>query len=497
MLKIRKILIANRGEIAIRIMRTSRKLGIKTVAVYSEVDRKAPHVSYADEAYCIGPASSSESYLRKDKIIKVALDSHCDAIHPGYGFLSENSEFAKLVIDSGLVFIGPPASAMNKMGSKIEAKKTATEIGVPLVPGTHNAISSIEEAKIIAQRTSYPLLIKASAGGGGKGMRLVNKEEELEEQMKMASSEALSAFGDGSVFIEKYVANPKHIEIQIFCDQHNNGVYLFERECSVQRRHQKLVEEAPSSCLTEKVRQKMGQDAVNLALACGYVGAGTVEFLVDDDLNYYFLEMNTRLQVEHPVTEMITGLDLVELQIRIAEGTKIPFSQSDLTITGHAIEVRICAEDSFTNFLPSIGTITKYQTPTADHIRIDDSYKEGMEIPVQYDPMIAKLIVHGTNRLDAIQKMKSAIYNFNIKGVETTLPFCSYVLENDNFLSGNYNTNFINKFYDEFLNETKYEDEIEAGAKIALYAYLNEIQKTKPIKASDNSWYLNRKKTSY
>lgn len=492
-MKIQKILIANRGEIALRVMRTAKKLGIKTVAIFSEIDRFAPHVSFADEAICVGPAPSSESYLRMDRILEAAKECNCDAIHPGYGFLSENSIFANKVIESGLVFIGPPASAMDKMGSKIEAKKTATNIGVPLVPGTHTAIINIHDAKEIAKKTGFPLLIKASAGGGGKGMRLVHKESELEEQMILASSEALSAFGDGSVFIEKYVTNPKHIEIQIFCDQHRNGVYLFERECSVQRRHQKLVEEAPSSCLSPEIRKKMGQDAVNLALSCEYVGAGTVEFLVDDDLNYYFLEMNTRLQVEHPVTEMITGLDLVELQIKVAEGEKIPFTQDQLSINGHSIEIRICAEDSYNNFLPSIGTIHKYEVPEGNGIRMDDSYRSGMEIPVQYDPMICKLIVHGSNRNEAIQKMRSALQNLILEGVDTTIPFCSYVLENEAFTKGKYNTHFVNQYYDEFLSESYLINEIEAGAQIALKAYFDEIQKTKSVQIENKNWYLNRK----
>ncbi len=476
-IKINKILIANRGEIALRVMRTAKKLGIKTVAVYSDLDRNAPHVGFADEAICIGTAASSDSYLRKDRILKAAQDTNADAIHPGYGFLSENSEFALMIADAGIIFIGPPAAAIDKMGSKIEAKKTAAQINVPLVPGTHNAINDIHEAREIAKKTSYPLLIKASAGGGGKGMRLVKDESELEEQMKMASSEAISAFGDGSVFIEKFVAHPKHIEFQIFCDQHGNGVYLFERECSVQRRHQKLVEEAPSSCLTESVRHAMGNHAVQLALSCGYVGAGTVEFLVDDHLNYYFLEMNTRLQVEHPVTEMITGLDLVELQIKMAQGEIIPFSQSELNINGHAVEIRICAEDTYNDFLPSIGTISKYKVPVGDGIRMDDSYTSGMEIPVQYDPMIGKLIVHGKNRLDAIIKMRNAIQNTIIEGVDTTIPFCEYVLYNEMFITGNYNTDFVNEYYNEFLEENIFSNEIDAGAAIALKMYLDESLK--------------------
>ncbi|MEO6693127.1 MAG: ATP-grasp domain-containing protein, partial [Saprospiraceae bacterium] len=380
-----------------------------------------------------------------------------------------------------------------KMGSKIEAKKTALEINVPLVPGTHKAINNINEAKEIALKTSYPLLIKASAGGGGKGMRLVNSESELEEQMNIASHEALSSFGDGSVFIEKFIPNPKHIEIQIFCDKFGNGIYLFERECSVQRRHQKLVEEAPSSCLDPQTRIKMGNDAVNLALACGYVGAGTVEFLVDHNLNDYFLEMKTRLQVEHPVTEMITGLDLVELQIKIAESEKLPFTQEQLKINGHAIEIRICAEDSYNNFIPSIGTISVYDTPKGEGIRLDDSYQKGMEIPVQYDPMIGKLIAHGKDRFEAIERLKNAIHQMKICGVETTLPFCEFVLNNQDFILGNYDTNFISKYYNEFISEHKNQDLIDAGAYIALKAYLEQLNQTNSVQIENLNWYKNRK----
>ncbi|MFN8281282.1 MAG: acetyl-CoA carboxylase biotin carboxylase subunit [Saprospiraceae bacterium] len=491
-MKINKILIANRGEIALRVMRTAKKFGIGTVAVYSDIDRTAPHVLLADEAICVGEAPSRESYLRMDRIIEAASQTGCNAIHPGYGFLSENPVFADMVQGAGMIFIGPPSSAMISMGSKIEAKKTAAKLGVPLVPGTHQAITSIEEARAIATKTSYPLLIKASAGGGGKGMRLVHEEAHLEEQMKVASSEALSAFGDGSVFIEKFIANPKHIEIQIFCDQHGNGVYLFERECSVQRRHQKLVEEAPSSCLDEITRRRMGEDAIKLALAVNYVGAGTVEFLVDDELNYYFLEMNTRLQVEHPVTEMITGLDLVELQIRVAEGASLPFRQQDLNINGHAVEIRICAEDCYQDFLPCIGKIEEYTKPAGVGIRLDDSYQKGMEIPVQYDPMIGKLIAHGTDRKEAIERLKKAIQYTVISGVETTLPFCFYVLHNTSFLHGKYDTNFVGKHYEDFLKWDPDAADLEGAAAIALRAYLDRIAEAQPVVINNNNWYKQR-----
>ena len=363
MKKIKKLLVANRGEIALRVMRTAREMGIRTVAVYSEADRQALHVRFADEAICIGPPPSSESYLRIEKIIDAAKKTSADAIHPGYGFLSENEKFAREVIKAGLLFVGPPPDAIGIMGSKLAAKKAAEKFKVPLVPGTSEPIRDVAKAKKLSAEIGYPILIKASAGGGGKGMRVVTNEGEFSEQMERAVSEATSAFGDGSVFIEKFVTNPRHIEFQIFGDQHGNVVHLFERECSIQRRHQKVVEEAPSSILTPALRAKMGEAAVNVARSCGYYNAGTVEFIMDEKMNFYFLEMNTRLQVEHPVTEQITGLDLVHLQIRVAEGEKIPFKQEDLRINGHAVEVRVYAEDPANNFLPDIGTLKTYRRP--------------------------------------------------------------------------------------------------------------------------------------
>ena len=374
MASIKKLLIANRGEIALRVMRSARELGIKTVAVYSEADRQALHVQFADEAVCIGPPPSSESYLRMERIIGAAKETNADAIHPGYGFLSENEAFAKAVINAGLIFVGPPPKAIEIMGSKLAAKNAASKFKVPLVPGTTEPISDISKAKRISKEIGYPILIKASAGGGGKGMRVVNNEEEFSEQMQRAVSEATSAFGDGSVFIEKYVTRPRHIEFQIFGDQHGNVVHLFERECSIQRRHQKVVEEAPSSVLTPELRAKMGEAAINVARSCGYYNAGTVEFILDENKNFYFLEMNTRLQVEHPVTEQITGIDLVKLQIKIAEGEKIPFRQEELKIHGHAVEVRVYAEDPANNFLPDIGTLKTYRRPQGHGIRVDDGF---------------------------------------------------------------------------------------------------------------------------
>lgn len=445
--KIKKLLVANRGEIALRVMRSARELGIKTVAVYSEADRQALHVRFADEAICIGPPPSSESYLRMEKIIAAAKQSGADAIHPGYGFLSENEDFATEVIKAGLIFVGPPPGAIEIMGSKLAAKNAAAKFNVPLVPGTAEPISDIPKAKKISKEIGYPILIKASAGGGGKGMRIVNNEEEFSEQMDRAVSEAISSFGDGSVFIEKYVTKPRHIEFQIFGDQHGNVVHLFERECSIQRRHQKVVEEAPSSVLTPELRARMGEAAVNVAKSCGYFNAGTVEFIFDESNNFYFLEMNTRLQVEHPVTEQITGIDLVKLQIRVAEGEKIPFKQEDLKINGHAMEVRVYAEDPANNFLPDIGTLKTYRRPQGHGIRVDDGFEEGMSIPFYYDPMIAKMICHADTREAAIEKTIRAIDEYQITGVETTLGFCKFVMQHEAFRSGNFDTKFVEQYF--------------------------------------------------
>jgi acetyl-CoA carboxylase biotin carboxylase subunit len=447
MSSIKKILVANRGEIALRVMRSARELGIKTVAVYSEADRHALHVRFADEAVFIGPPPSSESYLRMEKIIDAARKTGADAIHPGYGFLSENEDFAKLVEDEGLIFVGPSAKAIELMGSKLAAKAAVAKFNVPLVPGTSEPITDVNNAKKIASEIGYPVLIKASAGGGGKGMRIVEDEKSFEEQMERAISEATSAFGDGSVFIEKYITKPRHIEFQIFGDKHGNVVHLFERECSIQRRHQKVVEEAPSAILTPEKRKAMGEAAINVAKSCGYYGAGTVEFILDDKLNFYFLEMNTRLQVEHPVTEEITGLDLVKLQIKIAEGNPIPFKQEELKINGHAVEVRVYAEDPSNNFLPDIGTLQTYNRPQGHGIRVDDGFEQGMSIPFYYDPMIAKLICHAEDRAGAIEKMIRAIDEYEITGLETTLGFCRFVMQHDAFRSGNFDTRFVENYF--------------------------------------------------
>ncbi len=490
-----KILVANRGEIALRVMRTAKEMGIKTVAVYSEADREMPFVHYADEAVCIGPALSAQSYLRGDKIIQVAKELGADAIHPGYGFLSENAGFSKACADAGIIFIGPSAHSIEMMGSKIAAKQAAKKFNVPMVPGTEDPIETLEEASAIAGKIGYPVLIKASAGGGGKGMRVVENEAQLEEQMRTAKSEAMSAFGDDAVFMEKYVAAPKHIEIQLLGDQHGNYVYLFERECSIQRRHQKLIEEAPSSCLTPDIRKAMGESAVNVAKSCKYYGAGTVEFLVDEDLNFYFLEMNTRLQVEHCVTEMITGTDLVKEQINIARGEKLSFSQDDLTINGHAIELRVCAEDPLNNFLPDTGKLELYLSPKGPGVRVDDGYEQGQDIPIFYDPMLAKLVVHAATRTEAIERLCRAIDEYRIKGIKTTLPFGKWAVRQPAFMEGKFDTKFIERYYKPEYLQPENPSQEEVAALFAGYVWEKQKTKNKPAltSASNGSWKMRRK----
>ncbi len=495
----KKILVANRGEIAIRVMRSAREMGIKTVAVFSEADRNALHVRYADEAIFIGPAPSSQSYLVMDNIIQAAKSTGADAIHPGYGFLSENAAFSDLVKSSGLIFIGPTGDSMRMMGSKLAAKATAEKHNIPLVPGTAKAIDDVGEAKGLAEKIGFPILIKASAGGGGKGMRIVNNVSEFEEQMKLAVSEAISSFGDGAVFIERYVASPRHIEIQVLGDTHGNIVHLFERECSVQRRHQKVIEEAPSSVLTESIRNEMGQCAVQVAKACNYFGAGTVEFLLDENKNFYFLEMNTRLQVEHPVTEYITGLDLVKEQIKVARGEKLSFSQSDLKIQGHAMEIRVYAEDPENNFLPDIGRLETYKVPQGPGVRCDDAYEEGMDIPIYYDPMIAKLITYGKDREESIERMKRAIEDYKISGVQTTLEFCHFVMCHPAFVSGNFDTHFVKNYFVPGQEKSYSEDEMKIAAIIALRSVQKNIKTetiTSTASGSASPWKNNRLRNS-
>lgn len=470
----KKILVANRGEIAIRVMKTAQKMGIKTVAVYSTIDRNAPHVKFADEAVWIGESPSNESYLLGDKIIEVAKALNVDAIHPGYGFLSENAEFSEKAAKNGIVFIGPKAKAIEIMGSKLAAKEAVMQYNIPMVPGVDHAITDIEEAKETAQKIGFPILIKASAGGGGKGMRVVDKESDFESQMNRAISEAMAAFGDGSVFIEKYVASSRHIEIQIMADSHGNVLYFFERECSIQRRHQKVIEEAPSSVLTPEIRKKMGEAAVLVAKSCDYLGAGTVEFLYDENDNFYFLEMNTRLQVEHPVSELISGVDLVELQIRVARGEALAMKQEDLKIKGHAMELRVYAEDPMNDFLPSVGHLDVYQLPVGDGIRVDNGFEQGMDIPIYYDPMLSKLITYGKTREEAIQLMIKAIDNYKIEGVQTTLPFGKFVFEHEAFRSGNFDTAFVKKYYSPELLKNQITQEAEIAALIALKHYFED-----------------------
>lgn len=472
-----KILIANRGEIACRVAKTASKMGIKTVAVYSDVDKNTLHTKLCDEAYHIGGGPSAQSYLNQEKLLRVAHESNCDAIHPGYGFLSENPEFAEKVEKQGLIFIGPGSEAIRIMGSKLAAKEAVSKYDIPLVPGTDYAIRDLNEAKKIIHDIGFPILIKASAGGGGKGMRIVNNENEFEENLSMAVGEAESAFGDGSVFIEKYVSGPRHIEFQILADKYGNVVHLFERECSIQRRHQKVVEEAPSTILTEELRRIMGEAAVNTAKSCNYVGAGTVEFLLDDQSNFYFLEMNTRLQVEHPVTECITGIDLVEEQIRIARGEKLRIKQEELSINGHAIELRVYAEDPEDNFLPSIAKLEQYKLPQGEGIRVDNGYEEGDEIPIYYDPMISKLITFGSDRHSAINRMKKAIDHYKIKGIKTTLPFGYFVIDHENFISGKIDTHFVSNFWSESVYNNYLKKEKEAIAALTLKLAMIKEQK--------------------
>ncbi|MFM2213690.1 MAG: acetyl-CoA carboxylase biotin carboxylase subunit [Bacteroidota bacterium] len=476
MKKITKILVANRGEIAIRVMKTAKVMGIKTVAVYSTADRNALHVKYADEAVWIGEAPSSQSYLRGDKIIEVCKDLGVDAVHPGYGFLSENAMFAEACEKNNIIFIGPKSKAIEMMGSKLAAKEAVMHYDIPMVPGIDHAITDIEEAKQSAKEVGFPILIKASAGGGGKGMRVVEKEEDFVSQMDRAISEATSAFGDGSVFIEKYVAKPRHIEIQIMADSHGNVLYVFERECSIQRRHQKVVEEAPSSILTPELRKKMGEAAVKVAKACDYLGAGTVEFLMDDQHNFYFLEMNTRLQVEHPVTEMVSGLDLVELQIRVARGEALTLKQEDLLIHGHAMELRVYAEDAMNDFLPNVGFLSTYKLPVGEGIRVDNGIEEGMDVPIYYDPMLSKLVTYGKTREEAIELMIKAIDNYHVEGVATTLPFGKFVMEHEAFRSGDFDTGFVKAYYNPEKMKAKLDTEAEIAALLALQQYLADAK---------------------
>jgi acetyl-CoA carboxylase biotin carboxylase subunit len=441
----KKILIANRGEIAVRISRACRELGIRAVAVFSDVDRKSLHVRLCDEAYPIGPAPSRESYLRVDKLMDVARRSGCDAVHPGYGFLAENAALPRACTEAGLTFIGPPAEAMESLGSKTAGRQLARRNDVPTVPGTHEPIERISEARALAQRMAYPVLLKAVAGGGGKGMRVVSSDAEFESAFRDASSEALNAFGDDRLYLEKYLERPRHIEVQIFADAHGRVVSLGERECSIQRRHQKVVEEAPSPIVTPDLRKKMGDAAVRLARAGGYVNAGTVEFLMDQNLNFYFLEVNTRLQVEHPVTEQVTSLDLVKLQIAIAAGHRLPFAWESITPRGHAMEVRLYAEDPDNNFYPSPGKILARRAPSGPGIRLDEGVYEGWTVPNDYDPLLSKLIAWGNSREETIARLRRALDEYTISGIKTNAGLFRRILTEPDFLRGEIHTKWLDE----------------------------------------------------
>ena len=485
---IQKILIANRGEIAIRVMRTCREMGIKSVAVYSEVDRTSMHVRYADEAYLIGPSPSNESYLVIDKIIDVAKKSGADAIHPGYGFLSENAGFSDRCKKEGIEFIGPDSFAINTMGDKITARKTMIAAGVPVVPGTTEPILDEEKAIKYIQEIGLPVMIKASAGGGGKGMRLVKDEAEIVNAIRGARSEALNAFGNDAVYIEKYIDSPHHIEFQILADKHGNVVHLFERECSVQRRHQKVIEETPSPLLNPEIRAEMGKHAVMAAQAVNYSGAGTIEFIVGDDLKYYFLEMNTRLQVEHPITESVVGVDLVRQQINIANGIELSFKQEDLKQTGHSIECRIYAEDPDNNFMPSPGVIKHFSEPLGLGIRHDGYVYSGYEIPLFYDPMISKLIVWAETREDAIGRMKSALFNYKITGIKTSIKFLERIMNTPAFVDGKYTTHFIQENEDYLLSPQIGKNECKDIAMITAFIdYLDKLEETSILPATKHN----------
>ncbi|MCS7230220.1 MAG: acetyl-CoA carboxylase biotin carboxylase subunit [Candidatus Kryptonium sp.] len=504
-----RILIANRGEIAVRVMRTCKMLGFETIAVYSEVDKDKPFVAMADYAECIGEANPADTYLNMEKIVNVAKKLRADAIHPGYGFLSENEDFAKLVQDNGIIFIGPSPDAIKKMGDKLEAREIAKIAGAPIVPGSESPISSVEEAVEIAKKIGFPILIKAAAGGGGKGMRIVYEESELESAIRGAKNEAKFAFGDDRVYIEKYVEEPHHIEVQIIADKFGNVVALGERECSIQRRHQKVIEETPSPIVTPELRQKLFESAIKISKAVNYENAGTVEFIVDKNRNFYFLEMNTRLQVEHPITEMVTGIDIVAEQIKVAFGNKLSFSQEDIKPRGHAIECRIYAEDPLNNFLPSTGKITEIKQPSGPWVRVDAGIEAGNEITIHYDPMISKLVTWGKDRIEAIERMKVALSEYKIYGVKTTIPFCLWVMKNEFFRQGKYDTHFIKNHFNPA--EMKKELEISTDGSISTeiaaaiasgilnlerkpqtFAPTTSPSKSRDLKRSVNRWKLKR-----
>lgn len=489
---IKKVLVANRGEIALRVMRSCREMDIRSVAIYSEADRKSMHVRYADEAYFVGPPPSSESYLNIDKIIEIAKRCGADAIHPGYGFLSENAAFSERCQQEGIIFIGPSAYSISTMGDKLTARSTMIKAGVPVVPGTSEQVRDTEDAHRIAREIGLPVMIKASAGGGGKGMRLVHEEKDIMAAVRAAKSEAKSAFGDDTIYIEKYINNPHHIEFQILADSHGKTIHLFERECSIQRRHQKVIEETPSPLMNPQIREEMGQHAVAAARAVEYQGAGTIEFIVDDNLNYYFLEMNTRLQVEHPITERVVGVDLVKEQIRIANGEQLRLEQDQLRQNGHAIECRIYAEDPDNNFMPSPGLIRHMTEPLGLGIRHDGYVYEGYEIPHYYDPLISKLIVWGTTREEAIGRMKRALLAYKITGVKTTIKFLERIMDIPDFKAGKYNTHFIEDHKRELLETERCDLQCEDVAIITAFidymAKLKSVSVNKHMSQSQSNW---------
>ena len=491
--KIKKVLIANRGEIAVRIMRSCKEMGIETVAVFSKADRTAKHVWYADEAYCIGGAASKESYLNIETIIEVAKNSKVDAIHPGYGFLSENSHFVRRCNQEGIIFIGPTSKTMDMMGDKISARKQMIKARIPVVPGTKKGLQNVEEAIEMCCQIGFPVMLKASMGGGGKGIRLIQSKDEVKDAYLNAKSESLSSFGDDTVYIEKFLEEPHHIEFQILGDMYGNIIHLCERECSIQRRNQKIIEESPSPFITPELRKEMGEKAVMAAQAVNYVGAGTIEFLVDKHRDFFFLEMNTRLQVEHPITEEVLGIDLVKEQIKIAEGKALTIKQKDVMQRGHAIELRICAEDAEMNFMPSPGTIKKIIEPNGLGVRIDSYVYEGYEIPMHYDPMISKLIVRAVNRKYAIERLQRVLHEYKITGVTTNINYLKRIIDIPDFVNGQYDTGFISKHTDTLKSETISENkEIEDIALIAAYidyiVNLEENRSDKTDNRPDNRW---------
>jgi acetyl-CoA carboxylase biotin carboxylase subunit len=486
-----KVLIANRGEIAVRVIRACQGLGIDTVAIYSDADRQALHVRRATEAYHIGPPPSAQSYLLGDKIIQIAQDCGADAIHPGYGFLSENAAFAQSVMDAGLIWIGPPPSSITAMGSKTESRVRMIAAGVPVVPGTTEDLSGPEEALRLAEEMGYPIMLKAAAGGGGKGMREVHAPEALPEALRAARSEAASSFGDSTVYIEKRIIRPKHVEIQVLADKHGHVVHLFERDCSVQRRNQKVVEESPCPTIRPEVRDAMAAVAVRAAEAVDYEGAGTIEFLMDSSGDFYFLEMNTRLQVEHPITEMVTGVDLVTAQLRIAGGEPLWFAQSDLSQRGHAIECRVYAEDPANNWSPSPGRIAGYREPGGPWVRVDGGLYAGAEVTVYYDPMVAKLVVWGVNREEAIRRTRRALREYRVRGIRTSLPFFLAVMDDPDFLRGDYDTGFLSPERMQRLTEMEHRNDDVAVLAAAIAAFERDTQAKRPPSASGgpgNRW---------